>query len=413
MSKLTASASLHKGSRPVSASAVPEASYNTTTLSAKDGRKRRIGTLSVSNNSEGNITVQSSQPTGAGFSSSLDEESGLEELLPRLATQSFSLLSSSFEPTQDYSKNKSITKGQRSSSTPKINLKPRPPRRSSASIRSRENGCRTMMPSSFKSPPPKIFIPFLPSQNKYYSRQYQKQPQQKALPPPPLIPQLTNMHSPSNPTTTDGSRTRQSWSDPLPLQRQKKTKWTRSVSTTLSSPPQLITSFDYSISAATTRDAITPPPIPIRPLTPLTTPPSIICTNTLLLMRSVEALHKNSGGKIVAPAAVVAKPIARRLVITPSNRHNNKTNRTCGSSPFSDAFFSLDDDRTPHHVFPTSMSNHNSDGGAASLSSSVESSFSSAAPPSSMSTTIQRSTRIRRPLSTDEDDRLLRGATSF
>jgi len=422
MSKLTASAtsSLHKGSRSVSASALLEAPYNTTMLSAKDGRKRRMRSLSESNSSDGKVVVQRSQPTNADFSSSLDEESGLEELVPRIATNAFSLLAPSFEPIPEYSNNKSIKKGQRSISTPKIKLKPRPPRRSSASIRPREDGCRTMMPSSFKSPPPKIFIPFLPSRNRY--SQYQK-----ALHPPPLILQLPT-HSPSTPTptttTTDGSRFRQVWSDPLPLQIQKKTKLTRLLSTSLSSPPQLIPSFDYGMSVATTWDAITPPPISIRPPAPLTTPPSLITSNTPLLMTSVEAIHKNSGGEIVAPAAMVAKPIARRYFITPSNRHNTNTTNTTNTNRTCDTFLSWDDDCTPRRVFPSSMSNnHNSDVGVASLSSSVESSafsfssavppsllstFSSAVPPSLLSTaTIQRSTKIiRRPLSTDEDDRL-------
>jgi len=484
MSRLIIYADLHEGSRPASASAVPESSSKKT-LPVKVGKKRMRRSLSMSNTNDGTMTVRSLLSLSAGFSSSLDEESRLEESLPLSTTNAYytaldqelpTSSLSSFQPHSEFSKRKitkmeeirsnsistpviklkprpprssgtstnpeqrssstpvitlkprpprssgtstnpeqksssipviklkprpqrrtgtSMNPEQRSSSTPVIKLKPRPQRRTGTSIHPRMNECCGMMPSSFKTTPPKIFIPFLSSRSTYSSPPLQKQEQkqqsqqQTLLPVHPLIPQFL-LQSPSAPSTPDGSKIRRASSIPIPLQRQKKTKWTRSVSTPLSSPPQLIPSFDYFGISSATRDIITPPPISARPPAPFTTPPqSAITTQVPMLMDSIVGettyyKYKYSGERVVLPA-VMAKPIARRPLITPSDRHNNRTGSGSDSSY---------DDCTPKRLFaPGSIGNHNIGDPAASLSSSMECSafsFSSVVPSASLSTTMRR-----------------------
>lgn len=355
--------------------------------------------------------LQGSLSSVASFSSSLDEESKFEEPLPRLDSDSLFIALDkelpgnpcSVKPAPDYSKNKNKNpKEQTSMSIPKIKLKPRPPRRSSA--RHQGAGYHSFESSPFKTPASKIFIPFLSSRSSYSSTQLQKQHPQNPMPPPPLIAQLSPPPS-SNPSTPDGAKIRSVENTPLSLPRQKKAKWNRPASMPLSSPPLLIPSFDYGITAATREDAITPPPITKRPNAPLTTPPSVMTDNTPPIEDSVGTVQKRGRG-----TAVMAKPIARRPFITPS-KPQSSSNDASTSAPSSVNSFSWNDTTcTPSTSLPSTLRHGNSSSLVAPLSSSVECSafaFSSALPSSLLYTTI------RRTLSADEAEELPRQTTSF
>jgi len=455
MSSSITSLSINEGSRPLSASAVMEASVDTM-LSVNDGRKRRRKSLSMINFIDGRMTHGDSLSTSAGLSSSLDAQSGLEEPLPMLTTKSFSIAlanelcmtSSSLQLASDHPKNKSATKDQRSSITPKIKLKPRAQRRND-----------NIRPFSLHTAPPKIFIPFLPSHPvdspPKFPEKRQNQPREEPLPnPPPPMPffPVQSLSFPSTsflstPTTPDASKIGPATIDPIPLYRKKDMKRTSATTTPLMSPPQLTPSIEYGISSVAI-DAITPPPPSIRPLASLATPPSAMVIQTPLPLMSSVDTYKNCGGRSIT-SAVMAKPIARRPVITPSSRYINRSssahpapiatppssmiiqtplalinsvetyknskgdvissavkalprrpiitpsNRFVerSKSTSSPAFFPMLDDCSPQRLFPGSARNHNSVGAGANLSSSMACSafsFSSAILSPSIPPTIRK-----------------------
>ncbi len=412
MSKLISSSASHGGPRPASTSAVSRIT-KITPLVAKDTRKRRRSSSSMDNSSA--TAVQRALFTVAGLSSSLDAESGLEEPFhesnasPPTGMKDFSTaldkqLSSSLfseDPASNFGektnqKKKSIMKRTPSNCTPGFKLKPRPQHRlkidlcrtTTTSSSSTSTSTSSTLRSSFTTPPPRIFLPFLPSIPKQAPTALPGKKEtlckQKPLPPPPLIPQFF-VPAPSASASSADSKINRVMKDPEKLLRPKKMRRTMTGSRPLSSPPQLITSFDFGISVAT-RDLITPPPTTKRPVAPFRSPPSIMITHTPLSNSSVETIYNNNkdGG------IVVAKPIARRPLITPSNRNNSNNTK------INNKFAATD---SPNPIFRSMLKQERTN--AASSLSSIQGSafsFSSSVPSSLLHATI------RRTLSEDDEE---------
>ena len=379
--------------RPASASLVSQIS-DTSILFSNDSRKRKRRSFLT-----GDISIERARTfPSTGLSYSLDEESRMDEPLCESKTSSrlgSHLFATSVDKKLSASFPSSLSQKQERSSMsiPEFKLKPRPKARNSAtSSGSHTDAYVKSRLSCFKTPPPKTFIPFLPCPRKQPTSQETKpSPQaqeQKPLPPPPLMPQLqasVTFATPSKAKISFQSK------EPELLLRPRKTRRTMRLSKPLSSPPPLIPSFDYGVSS-TTRDAITPPPGASASNIPFMTPLSIMVTKTPLSMASVGTPDKN--------LVVVAKPIARRPLITPSTLHGSGTKDPKNQKP---SIFEC----SPRRLFPSSFRNSNNiinerNGVASSsLLSSMESSafsFSSSIPPSLLSSTIWRT------LSTDEDD---------
>ena len=378
--------------RPASASLVSKIS-DTSILFSNDSRKRKRRSFLT-----GDISIERARTfPSTGLSSSLDEESRTEEPLyesktsSRLGSHVFATsvdkkLSASFPASLSHKQERS------SMCIPEFKLKPRPKARNSAA----SNGSHTDLYgksrlSSFKTPPPTTFIPFLPCpRNQATSEETKPSPQaqeQKPLPPPPLMPQLQGSVTFATPSKAKISFESK---EPEFLLRPRKTRRTMRLSEPLSSPPPLIPSFDYGVSS-TTRDAITPPPGASASYSSFMTPLSIMVTKAPLSVASVGTPEKN---------LVMAKPIARRPLITPSTLPGSSTKDPKNKKP---SMLEC----SPRRLFPSSFRNSNNiinerNGVAnSSLLSSMESSafsFSSSIPPSLLSSTI------RRTLSTDEDD---------
>ena len=356
-------------------------------FAAKDERKRKRRSSSTDNTTM--LTFQNMLHTEPGLSSSLDEESGLEESLIESDSLPPSVMNDfsndlDNRPHSSYSK-KSANEEQLSIGIPKLKLKPRPKGRSNAAVGYRMDSSRSKLRSPFKTPPPRIYIPFLPSlpNTKYSSTKGQNRPpsQKKPMSPPQMTLPCNTQPSAIVGSYRDSKIQHKMNTSDL-LLRPRKSRQTMA----LSKPPQLIPSFDFGISAATS-GVITPRKRPAAPFTP---PPSFVATNTPLSMKSVEAFRKNS----VDRAIVVAKPIARRPLITPSDISNSNIKIRKRDK------FSAHGCRA-RRLFPSSIHDHERTSAASSLvSSTASSAFSSSskAPSSSLATTIQRA------LSEDADD---------
>jgi len=386
----SAPAAQHEGSRPPSALAALGASHYTI-MPTNAGETSWKSSLSVTGRMNETIT------SAASFSASLDQESRPEEP-PSLQETSrepvvLPFFFESFSQTSENEKNKG-------SSIPKLKLKPRLNRKKKDSLAWDVQAC------SYETPTPKILIPFLPLRSIQHSSQSrensQRMLQQKTLPPLPPIPQLPMQFTSAPATPERPKKTPRTINDPLSLRRQKKAKLTRSDSAPLSLPPQLTPSFDFGIiSTNSTRNTTCKTPLnPKHPAAPFTTPSSVTINriippsttseerpfttplsatiNRIILpsMTSEERVNKsnNWGGFLEVPGGV-AKPIAMRPFITPSNNCSTSINRTRSAS------FSGDYYCTPRSIYPRAYNNR-----AATLSSSGQYSafsFSSVLSPSS------------------------------
>lgn len=325
------------------------------------------------------ITSKSSFPASPDKEFRPEEPTSLEE--NSMESIGIPLFIESFSQNPVSEKNESTMKTLKTSSIPKLKLRPRPVRKKN-----------DFLACSFNTTPPKILIPFLPSdsiQNPSESHKNgQTKPEQKPLPPPPFIPQM-QLKIMSAPATPEGPKTRRTMTDPLSRRRQKKAKLNRFGPAPLSSPPQLVPSFDFAISSNNSVRACKTPLTVERPTAPFATPPSSTITRVLPpSMNSEERLlKKNSGGGFVVPPSV-AKPIAKRPFITPSNNGSASKSRTRSAS------FSAEYYCTPRRIFSSAYNNK----GAPLSSSGRYSAFSMSSILSSSSSTI------RRTLSTDNAD---------
>eukprot|EP00534_Pseudo-nitzschia_fraudulenta_P009843 CAMPEP_0201165138 /NCGR_PEP_ID=MMETSP0851-20130426/62225_1 /ASSEMBLY_ACC=CAM_ASM_000631 /TAXON_ID=183588 /ORGANISM="Pseudo-nitzschia fraudulenta, Strain WWA7" /LENGTH=453 /DNA_ID=CAMNT_0047445713 /DNA_START=73 /DNA_END=1434 /DNA_ORIENTATION=+ len=408
------SASISKGSRPASASASASALAETiidpTSPMMEETRRSRSLSRSGGSTSDGKMTVRSSSlSTIPDFSHSLDEETGLRPLPPSIATSfsaalnnEISITSISPMPLSDISRNKTVhqpTKNLASLSPPVIKLKPRLPRRSGASLRSRMDENPSKMCASFKAPSSDIFIPFLsthpPCSSPQLKQKKQKPSRHKPMSPTPLIPQksilapllpLSSAVTASTTTvSTHRSKIRRDEIDCRPLERTKKTKRSNFVSTSMS-PPQLIPTFDFGMYAKTS-DAMTPPP-PATPIvcppTVRTTPPSTILQMPLLVRAVDESSCTNSSSSSSSTSTtdttnsitntkrtlprVVARPIAMRPPNTPSLPN---TGTSLGTARLVAPFASEEGDCNPHRLFPISSSTNTSTDATSSSSISA------------------------------------------
>lgn len=402
ISTMESSKSYQEEPRPASASLLSKVA-DTGMLVSNDSRKRKRRSLP-----SGDITIERARTfPSAGLSSSLDEESKMEEPLhesqmsARPAIKPFATtidknLSASFPSI--FSNQKNQRKQEVASiSTPDFKLKPRPKGRSSE--HEMHLNCKISR-SSFKTPPPRIFVPFLPAQGRKQSfleeTEQLQEATQKPLPPPPPMPHL---QAPTIFTSPTRAKISYEAIEPELLLRPRKARRTMGVSNPLSSPPPLIPSFDFGVSA-TSMDAITPPPGVPPTASSYTTPLSIMVTKTPLSMASVGTPNKN---------IVVAKPIAKRPLITPSTLHGSSKKDSKIQKPM--VF-----DCSPRRLFPSTFRHNNKNnnknnnnnnifsgraGVGSSWLSSMESSafsFSSSAPSSVLVYTIQRT------LSIDEEE---------
>jgi len=403
MSKLIVSPAVHEHrSRPLSASAMHDSSTNQARESMREARKRQRS-LSADNTSNSEI-LRDSLSTAAGLSPSFDEESGLaisdkQKLVstPKLrkisskgfdkeSSKAMDVVSSKPSPPS-HSKDKQKTKKDQSAerSTPLIKLKPRRHRNSSFSSSSSSSSSSKIL--HFNSP-----------------CDSPKGTKASPMGQPPLIPQFF--------TTPDRSKIREQ-PMPSPPKRAKLTTPPTQSTPQEKSPPQLIPTFDYGIGATTNRneDSITPPP-QIRPRLPSK---DMFMTPLLSLQTPTkEPVSKEFSFTLSSdPVAAFAKPIARRPLITPSNRlrsiscsNENSPNRLLSSSNNSNdrsknatSMFWVDD-CTPMRLFQPNITDTNVANNIlpAPLSSSMEcSAFSNASqsmniesPPTKAAITVTR-----------------------
>ena len=261
------------------------------------------------------------------------------------------------------------------------------------------------MTRSYKTLPPSI--PLLSSRS--------TQLEQKPLPPPPLIPQFpvrfTSAPPPSMPCVPKTRTTSVDHQNGMLLLQQQEEQQQEDIKRigcngSMSSPPQLIQSFDSGlllptkyVSSSRRRSACRTPPIPEGPHSLLTTPLSANITQRIQRITcSTERVRKTRNEM----PAIVLKPITRRLCVTPASNQRPEfrdtttitttANTTTNNNRIGRAPFSGDDNCTPRRLFHSSHdsnSNNKIHGGAIPLSTSGGySAFSVSSALPSLSTTI-------------------------